>query len=46
MALDLGLVSGDLDRNLGISYEQLGQDQLAEDRFKAALEQIQMIPIR
>jgi len=38
MALDLGLASGDLDRNLGISYEQLEQDQLAEDRFKAALE--------
>jgi tetratricopeptide (TPR) repeat protein len=37
MALDLGLASGDLDRNLGISYEQLEQDQLAEDRFKAAL---------
>jgi tetratricopeptide (TPR) repeat protein len=38
MALNLGLTSGDLDRNLGISYEQLEQDQLAEDRFKAALE--------
>ena len=38
MALNLGLVSGDLDRNLGISYEQLEQDRLAEDRFKAALE--------
>ena len=37
MALDLGLASGDLDRNLGISYEQLEQDQLAEDHFKAAL---------
>jgi tetratricopeptide (TPR) repeat protein len=37
MALDLGLVSGDLDRSLGISYEQLEQDQLAEDRFKTAL---------
>ena len=37
MALDLGLASGDLDRNLGISYEQLEQDQPAEDRFKAAL---------
>ncbi len=36
-ALDLGLASGDLDRNLGISYEQLEQDQLAEDSFKAAL---------
>ncbi len=38
MALDLGLASGDLDRNLGISYEQLEQDHLAEARFKAALE--------
>ena len=38
MALDLGLASGDLNRNLGISYEQLEQDQLAEDHFKAALE--------
>ena len=38
MALDLGLASVDLDRNLGISYEQLEQDQLAEDHFKAALE--------
>ena len=38
MALNLGLASSDLDRNLGISYEQLEQDQLAEDRFKAALE--------
>ena len=37
-ALDLGLASGDLDRNLGISYEQLEQDHLAEARFKAALE--------
>jgi tetratricopeptide (TPR) repeat protein len=37
MALDLGLASSDLDRNLGISYEQLEQDQLAEARFKAAL---------
>ncbi|MDB3879868.1 tetratricopeptide repeat protein [Alphaproteobacteria bacterium] len=37
-ALDLGLASSDLDRNLGIAYEQLEQDQLAEDRFKAALE--------
>jgi tetratricopeptide (TPR) repeat protein len=37
MALDLGMATGDLDRNLGISYEQLEQDQLAEDRFKAAL---------
>ena len=37
MALDLGLVSSDLDRSLGISYEQLEQDQLAEDRFKTAL---------
>ena len=37
MALDLGLVSGELDRSLGISYEQLEQDQLAEDRFKTAL---------
>jgi tetratricopeptide (TPR) repeat protein len=38
VAIDLGLASGDLDRNLGISYEQLEQDQLAENRFKAALE--------
>jgi Flp pilus assembly protein TadD len=38
MALDLGLASSDLNRNLGISYEQLKQDQLAEDQFKAALE--------
>ncbi len=38
VAIDLGLVSGDLYRNLGISYERLKQDQLAEDRFKAALE--------
>jgi tetratricopeptide (TPR) repeat protein len=37
MALDHGLAAGDLDRNLGICYEQLGQDQLAEDRFKATL---------
>ena len=37
-ALDLGLASGDLDRNLGISYERLEQDHLAEARFKAALE--------
>jgi Flp pilus assembly protein TadD len=37
IALDLGLNLGDLDRNLGISYEQLEQDQLAEDHFKAAL---------
>ena len=37
-ALDLGLASGDLNRNLGISYEQLEQDRLAEARFKAALE--------
>ena len=37
-AIDLGFASGDLDRNLGIAYEQLEQDQLAEDRFQAALE--------
>ena len=37
-AMELGFVSGDLDRNLGISYEQLEQDQLAEASFKAALE--------
>ena len=38
IALNLGLASADLNRNLGISYEQLEQDQLAEDHFKAALE--------
>ena len=37
-ATHLGLISADLDRNLGISYEQLGQDQLAENSFKAALQ--------
>ena len=35
MAIDLGLASGDLDRNLGIAYEQLEQDQLAEDQFQS-----------
>ncbi len=37
-ANQLGLVSADLDRSLGISYEQLGQDELAENSFEAALQ--------
>ena len=36
-ATHLGLKSADLDRNLGITFEQLGQDQLAENSFKNAL---------
>ena len=39
VAIDLGFVSGDLFRNLAISYEQLEQDELAEASFKAALEE-------
>ena len=38
IALNLCLASADLNRNLGISYEQLEEDQLAEDHFKAAFE--------
>jgi tetratricopeptide (TPR) repeat protein len=37
MAISLGLSSATLDRNLAISYEQLGEDHLAEDSFQAAL---------
>jgi tetratricopeptide (TPR) repeat protein len=37
MAIALGFTSASLDRNLAISYEQLEEDQLAEDSFKAAL---------
>ena len=37
-ATHLGLMSADLDRSLGISYEQLGQDNLAENSFNAALQ--------
>ncbi|MDC1381993.1 tetratricopeptide repeat protein [Candidatus Puniceispirillum sp.] len=37
-ATHLGLISADLDRNLGITFEQLGQDQLAENSFKDALQ--------
>ncbi len=36
-AIALGFSSASLDRNLAISYEQLEEDQLAEDSFKAAL---------
>jgi len=39
VAIDIGFVSGDLFRNLAISYEQLEQDELAEASFKAALEE-------
>ena len=37
MAISLGLSSATLDRNLAISYEQLEEDHLAENSFKAAL---------
>ncbi|MDC3234676.1 hypothetical protein OBB02_01380 [Candidatus Puniceispirillum sp.] len=37
MAISLGLSSATLDRNLAISYEQLEEDNLAEDSFQAAL---------
>ena len=37
MASALGFASASLDRNLAISYEQLEEDQLAEDSFKTAL---------
>ncbi len=37
MAISLGLSSATLDRNLAISYEQLDEDYLAENSFRAAL---------
>ena len=44
-AISLGLTSATLDRNLAIAYEQLEEDQLAEDRFRAALKKNPQDPL-